>query len=215
MTVKKIHCENKGATVPSKINRKRICSTTDEDDQLDKSSSAEKRHNIKFEKIIFEVGIRTYGDRDRTVVTNNWAPLLNDVLWEELRLPCVWSFKRARHRINDIFCEGNCSVCNAHLSVTCNHGCNELQVVIKNYHEETVHPPNKKRRMRKAKRAEISDMLEKDSSYSVRSKLANELMNFGDREPPHLPTLNTMRIIKHESNVKEALNENPIQSIND
>lgn len=196
----------KTKSVTSIAKKRKLTSLTDDD-------AEQQHHKIKFEENIFEVGKRTYGDRVRTVVTNEWTPIMNDVLWRELRLPCVWSFKHVRYRTSDIFCEAKCAACNATLTISCVHGSYELDITLKKFDENIAHPPNKKRRIRKAKKQEITEMLQKDSSHAVRSKLASQMMEYGDTEPAHLPSSNALRLMKHKNIIQETLSENPIQSL--
>lgn len=200
-----------GVIVSVRKNKKRVLqSDEDENSNCDENM---KLYIIKFEGTVFEVGSKVYGNRERKVVVNEYAPVLNNLLWQHLRLPCVWAFKRARHRVNDVYCTGRCTVCKANLHIRCVHGTQVLKVEIDNYRENTVHPPNKKRRIQKHQRDEIVNLLEKDSSHATRSKLANDLMEYGDGEPPHLPTLNAMRIMKHKNVIKDAVHKNPIQAL--
>lgn len=50
-------------------------------------------------------------------VEPGWTNKLNDLIWTEKRLPCVWSFERARVRVtmDDIFITAHCKDCPATL----------------------------------------------------------------------------------------------------
>lgn len=51
---------------------------------------------------------------------SGWSRRLNKLIWDEKRLPCAWTFKRARVRVKrgDIHIPGRCKDCPADLTAS-------------------------------------------------------------------------------------------------
>lgn len=179
-----------------------------------KSNHCEKIWNVTIhtEENIF---ILKKSDDNRINVEAGRADIIHRLVWKETKIPCVWSFKRARYRKNDILCTAQCSIksCAATLTGIYPHESNKLEISIKNFNINSYHSPSKKRKVTKHNKALMRLKLKDSSAYYVRSKLADSLMDAGDIEPPHLPSANAMRVIKSKAKSEKMLEKNQILSL--
>lgn len=137
-------------------------------------------------------------------IKKGWSESVNSSLWENQRLPCVWSFKHAIPRSDDVFIKGYCAECKANFKGTYNYDTENLDVKISGMKNITH---LKKRRVQFQQKNEISQMLKGSSAYQARSEIANKLMTEHDFEPPQLPSLNALRKIKSKQD--QSLNKDP------
>lgn len=144
-------------------------------------------------KEMFQV-ICTQRDRKRKTLKSGWSSKLSSIIWEQKKLSCIWSWKRASVRSMDIVCKGSCSDCGATIECEATPKC--LRFNIENFDPEFIHNPKKKRRVLKSDMPTLQALLDGKSVQKVRANLANDLMEFGDPEPPVLPNAGAMRQAK-------------------
>lgn len=170
---------------------------------------------MKVGKSFFEVCKKRYGDRTRNVVVPGWSEKLFEVCWENLHLPCVWSFDRASWRTKDIICRENCTQkgCLATIEVRLPHQTSNLQISIEKYRSSITHDPKKKRRIQISQKEKLIKGLRIKSAFALRNELAAKMQDEQCPERPDLPTLNSLRLMKSRDqcpgsrNPYEALDE--------
>lgn len=153
------------------------------------------------ESSVFIVCSEKKNNRIRHSIKPGWTSAINKIIWNVSKLPCVWSFKRASCRKIDIICAGKCTVqmCEAEVNVQQIHGEKQVNVHIERFQSSIPHSPSKKRRFVRShpiNQKVLSDLTNR-SALSVRIEKADEDMLINDREPPHLPSSNALRITKY------------------
>lgn len=146
--------------------------------------------------------------RKRIELKPGWSAKLTDILWKKTALPCVWAFKRASYRTNDIICNGQCSICKSEIIAITLHNTKTIQFTIKNNNATIPHPPKNKRRLLPTDKTKFKKLLKGISAYAVRCEIADKKMTAGDLEPPNLPSSNALRIIKHREKTKDFKHDN-------
>lgn len=144
-------------------------------------------------------------------VEPGWSHRFNELIWNEKRLPCAWSFKRARVRseLNDIYITGKCKECAASVSAFYSFSTRTIKVTINGSDQSVIH--KMKRHMTVGLKTEVRKMLDGNSAFSVRSKLADKAMEAGDCIPAHVPNLAALHQIKARG--MPVKHKNPIQSL--
>lgn len=79
----------------------------------------------------------------------------------------------------------------------------KLNITIRRYDPEYVHDPELKRKILPPEKSHYEALLRGKSAFEVRNKLADELMDPFDPEPPTLPSANALRIIKHRADAPD------------
>lgn len=162
------------------------------------SKVKDKTRPLKFRRqsdgsIFKKIRYRDLKGKLRTKVKPGWSHRLNKLIWNELRLPCAWSFKRANFRAkkNDVHVTGHCADCSAAVQAFHKMNNNRIKVRITGFQRECQH--KSKRHVTMQVKSQISGMLEGNSAYAVQSKLADAAMNEGDPTPAHIPNLSGLR----------------------
>lgn len=137
-----------------------------------------------------------------------WTAKLFKLCYENLHLPCVWSFHRANWRQNDIICQGNCSQnrCNATIQSILPHRTNSLEITIENYKSTVGHDAKKKRRLLPDEIEELKENLRGKSALALRNAMAASMQDKNLPERPDIPTLNSMHLIKSRDQCSAGLN---------
>lgn len=175
-----------------------------------------RAENITFVRMLPKEFFKVTSKRDdknklRYVVQTGWSHDLNEIIWESKRLPCAWTFKQANMRAgkNDICIKGHCKDCPAKVVAIHDLRSDEITVNISGFRVTCEH--RKKRPVSKQVKSKLLDLLEGNSAYAVHSKLANKLMNAGDRIPAHLPNPSTIRTMKSRQLKSKA--KDPIKAL--
>lgn len=144
-------------------------------------------------------------------VESGWSQKLSSLIWNENRLPCAWTFKRARVRVqhNDIHVPGRCKDCNANLTAFYDMTEHTIKVKITGFDKSIAHKA--KRYMKGAVKADVMKMMEGNSAFAVQSKLADQTMNVGDSVPALVPNLSALRQLKARQ--METKNKEPIYAL--
>jgi hypothetical protein len=173
-------------------------------------SAKDLKLKIKLKRKIFEVvEHRDSRNKIAKTVKLGWSSELNKLIWDHFRLKCVWTFKRARPRKEDILFTGDCKDCLAKFDANFNLEKKVLFVTVKGYKSAVKH--TSKRRLLPSETREISEMLKGTSAFDVRCKLADELMSKDDTEPPHLVRSNAIKKIKYKQT--KSLHKDPVRAL--
>lgn len=145
----------------------------------------------------------------RNEIKPGWSTKTNLKIWETLQLPCCLRFKRIKHRAEDILVSGgSCrsKYCAISITITLPHASDYLKVSITGYNPGAYHDDSMKRRLLPHEKQEMEDKLKQKSAYALRSELADKAMTDGDCIPSHIPSLNTLNIIKSKSQCPQGTN---------
>lgn len=152
----------------------------------------------------------------KTIPKYKWSCLLRQKLWKHFKLPCTISFKNYNINSNGITFHGKCTQCNAKVRI---HDTEKTDKVVEflceiiNLDNNLKHDPRKKVRCTPYLRRKLSDNLKEKSAAIVHKDLARRTMTFGDTEPPTLPSLGALRIIRYESNSQHWYHKNELMSL--
>lgn len=163
--------------------------------------------------------------KSRTYLTlqrKAWTNILFAAVYKETKLPCAFSFKRAKITESSIYLQitGSCNECGSEF-----YGCivNEpapqldVRIECEVSHFDSSYQHCKKRQLKGNKRVEASTvMVEGNIMPSIlRRKEADRIMDLDDPEPPYLPKLSVLRKAKEERcNINLGISgTDPVQSI--
>lgn len=110
-------------------------------------------------------------------------------------------WKVANVRRDDVYCAGSCVQCQ--LVITCIAEKKKLKFTIQNDDAGVLHDPKHRRRMNQFDKDKLQAMLKGRSAFDVHNQLADELMVAGDPICPLIPTHNSLRIHKHETDTSK------------
>ena len=148
-----------------------------------------------------------------------------DKIWQQIKLPCAFSFKRAKVFCNsDAKCyarfKGTCNECGAQLvGILYNKPAKKSDVVfdckLAGFSTDITH--KKKRQLKGSLREKIaSELLDGNKTANVwRNEEANKIMTFGDDIPPILYDSTVLRKAKEMESDKrlELHNSDPIKNL--
>lgn len=147
-------------------------------------------------------------NRVRRYVETGWSSKLSLLLWKEKKTICIWSWAHANVRAYDIICDGHCSGCKA--KIKCEATPKSLRFEVTNFNPEFKHDLKMKRRVLSIEIPTLREKLDGRSVLKVRAEMANDLMSFGDPEPPILSNESAMRKVKSEMDHSDT---NPFTSL--
>lgn len=161
--------------------------------------------------------VRTY----QTLKPHEWSDFIHRKFWEKTHLPCKISYKRCQiseYGANYLRLFGKCSACGASLTgkIVQKPVEQESVTISCSYTGEfkTCTNSDKRKLLKEQKECYVRKMIEeKKTPSAIRREEAHLIMDYGDFEPSHLPTLNAMRIIKHKEMKSQRLDENPINAL--
>lgn len=135
----------------------------------------------------------------------------------QARLPCAFTFKT--YSISNgykITCFGACKECSANIRVCINWPTDKIAACVCNmsgFSKDDHSSSSKKIKLSPPTRKELCRELEHETAIVVHKKMADKIMNTGDPEPSHMPTVGCLRQIKHEFNSSEHYHQIPILSL--
>ena len=152
---------------------------------------------------------------------NNWPILIHRKFWETSHLQCNITFRRSRIYPNSSpYCTINrkCSTCDSKFFgyIKSRPESNSDPELIYKYRGQFKNCNSEKKRNLKGleKDNALRALCEENIAASeYRKGIANSIMEFGDLEPPLVPTANALRIAKSRELKKGQYHENPIMSI--
>lgn len=140
---------------------------------------------------------------------NHWTDVIFDAFYSQFRLPCAFSFKRAKlHPTKSSeyylkiegYCRSNtCS--NIFIGLLDAEPKEGASVEINIYTEDTLHQPHEivKRYLRGRKRKRVAQDLLVQGVTGWRKNAAKDNMRLGDVEPPNLYRAHVLRLAKEEA----------------
>lgn len=170
---------------------------------------------VKYNAIIQnKTSERTY----RILEPGQWTSVIHDHIYEQIKIICKLVYKRAKvynSGKNFLVIDGSCSVCQSNFKGILEKEPDiDSRAVIKCTYVGNFKNciGNSKRNMiGSLKSNAINSLIDINASASfIRRNKASKLMNFGDKEPSHLPTLNALRILKCRSLKKNQDHDDPI-----
>lgn len=146
-----------------------------------------------------------------------WAHLLREKIWKAMKTPCSWIFQyytiKNKYRI---ICKGMCKQCKASINVVISWPVDKIARCVcsmTNTDASFVHVPDKKIKLSPPQRVHMSAELKHKYAIAYRNELANELMEPGDTQPPHLPTVGCLRQIKSDEKQSSHNDKNLVLSL--
>ena len=149
---------------------------------------------------------RALSERNYTVLTRKvWTDTLYELLWDQTDIPCPFSFKRCKLSETGIFLKvsGSCGECGSIFSgMIANKPAPRRDVTMEcsvdNFDDSVLH--RKKRQLKGQRRIVVSEnMVDSNILPCIwRRNEADKLMQYGDREPAHLPKNSVLRKAKQE-----------------
>jgi len=150
-----------------------------------------------------------------------WTNVIHKHFRAQCGMPCAISYKRANvHPGGNIYLKivGSCSSCNSRFTGEIENEPEENALIIISCKYQGMYKEcrgKNKRRLIGRKRDELKNKLIKENmsaSYIQRME-AKGMMHFGEKEPSHIPTLNSLRILKSKALQQENIHKDPIISI--
>lgn len=150
-----------------------------------------------------------YGNKRRyTVLQNGWTDVIQKACWDKNKLPCAYSFKRAKVLDcgDGIYLQiiGKCNECGARFKGHClkkpipGHG---IKIAVKTLDTRGV-PHVKKRMLKGSERQAVEQELLVTKAANWRRKAA-KIMSYGDTEPAHLYNSNVLRKARQQAKDKD------------
>jgi len=152
---------------------------------------------------------KLHNNRVYWVLKSGWTDIIAEKLWQQQKLVCVFKFKKhnvylsteARYYISFY---GSCAECAA--TITCillRMPSDDTDVIFQCTVENICsakHITNKKRHVKGKRRALIADKMieQRKDAISFRREEAKRLKQFGDKDPPILPSSTVLRKAKEE-----------------
>lgn len=161
---------------------------------------------------IFGASYKLQGTKTRLKATPGWAWKIRNVIWQNFKSQCSWSFKSADpNALGEVRFGGKCLGCEAEMQLNFSAE-GRMEVHIRNYNAKVAHE-KQKHRIRGAGKQHFDKLLDNASAHSVYTSEANRLMEKGDPIPSILQSQNAMRIGKHRNNAVGRCSMSVIESL--
>lgn len=158
--------------------------------------------------VIYKEKSRYSNKRRYTVLKQGWTDVIQKACWEKSKLPCAYSFKRAKifDHEKSVYLKivGKCNECSAIFEGHClkkpipGHG---IKISVKT--KDTRGVPHVSKRMLKGKeRQEVQQELLSTKAANWRCKVT-KIMAYGDPEPSHLYSNSVLRKARQEAKDKD------------
>lgn len=162
--------------------------------------------------------VATTHKKYKTLPKYKWSCLLREKLWESTRLPCTWVFKTKRiDEDHNVLIKGKCSQCSSISEITSKAATDKIVTITCNIfktNNNIPHNPNKKTKLTPYKRRQLAKKLQYKPATVVQKEIACAVINDDDTvNCPVIPTLETLRKVKHERRQINRLHSDPIMSI--
>lgn len=101
-----------------------------------KVSSEDQKYCIDIKNI----GLFSYSDNE-IKLQSEWSDILNDIIWNFSKCPCIWTFTKQKNVANEKVVHGSCrsTQCNASLFAYTENNQTKMKIVIKNFNPEAEH----------------------------------------------------------------------------
>lgn len=142
-----------------------------------------------------------------------WTNVIIEHFFAEYQLPCAYSFKRNKVRVNEnscsnfLYAEGKCKECKAPILITAENEPNypkSLNLIIKTVDTRGLHH-HQKFSVTGSRRSQISEALLHTAPSNWRNEEARKRMKFEESEPPTLPSILVCRTICQEAKKKKTV----------
>ncbi|CAI6375455.1 unnamed protein product [Macrosiphum euphorbiae] len=175
----------------------------------------------QWESIYDSVNSRVYKRSDReyqTLKPYEWSPVIHNYFNALTKLPCSISYKNAKVCPNgeiSLKIYEKCTVClsNFQLVLIDQPLCTDIVTIDCTYEGGFRHcKSSNKRKLIGNKREQLKKkkINENQSPAYVQRVEAMGVMEYGDKEPSHLPSTNALRILKHKALKDEQINSDPV-----
>lgn len=147
-----------------------------------------------------------------------WTSLINEHVYEQAKLVCKLVYKRAKvykEGTNYLVINGSCSLCSSKLIGYMGNKSdqNSRAIIYFTYTGDfkTCVGGVKRKLTGIGKSTALQQLIDMNlSAYFIRRNEVSRLMNPGDVEPSHLPTLNALRVLKSKYIKKSQEHNDPI-----
>lgn len=181
--------------------------------------SAEKWQSMKPVKKI-------YNNRVYWVLQSGWTDVVAEKLWQQQKLDCIFSFKKHNVHVSNearcyVYFRGNCVECAAIIEcILLKIPADDTDVIFKCKIKNICfakHTNIKKRHLKGKRRVMVANVMIKQHKDAItfRREEAKRLKDFGDKNPPILPSSAVLRKAKEEILLKQhgLIFSNPILNL--
>lgn len=162
----------------------------------------------KYFVVNYEVGAR---HRLRKCLPQGWTYELSRLIWLKTKSICCFSFKTHSIVQQELFSSGVCR-CGGVVQVNSILKLTKLEVVMKPGDPTYNHVA--RRRITGLKRREMAKVVsERGSAFNTRIQIIDELMDYGDQCPSLVPTLEVLRVIRHEGKIANYRHQDIFESL--
>lgn len=153
---------------------------------------------------------KIYNNHAYSVLQSGRTDIIAEKLWQQQKLDCIISFKKHKVYISNearcyVYCRGNCVECAATIEcILFKMPVDDTDVIfkckIKNMCSANLHTNIQKRHLKGKRRVMVADIMIKQHKDAItfRRDEAKRLKNFGDKNPPILPSSAVLRKAKEE-----------------
>lgn len=144
-----------------------------------------------------------------------WTDKLVEIIWNETKTQCVWSFRRGICKQDEIYCYGHCIECLAIVETNTVSSENNilLNLNISGGNENMVHTHKRKRKITGQNKILIREKLKYRSALDVHTEMANEMIDEDGLQPGHMPDRSTLNQIKYKDSTEQFSKNDPLLSI--
>ncbi len=184
--------------------------------------TAAEWHSMKVKDVRYHEKRNLKGGKSYTIFEpGKWTPIFHSQVYKATQLLCPITYKRAKiFKESENYCtvEGYCRSCGSTLKAVCKYPPRDrteildvtFRCVYKGPYKECT--STEKRRMTSSQtNFFVREQIDRGISADIiRRGYANEVMDFGDLEPPHIPTSNALRVAKSKALQKHRIHDDPI-----
>lgn len=191
------------------------------DNTLNASTSSTSLHSKEFQLILsaekwlsISPVKKIYNDRAYWVLKTGWTDIIAEKLWQQQKLDCVLKFKK--HNVYSrtearcyVSVKGSCVECAANIECTMYKQPENDTDAIFHCNVGSIcsakHSNKKQRQLKGKRRIEVADKLiqQRKDAITFRREEAQRLKEFGDKNPPILPSSAVLRKAKEERLLKQ------------
>lgn len=121
-----------------------------------------------------------------TKMPEDWTAYIGVHIYEALRLPCSFSFKKGSIKSDNLETTGNCSECKAIVNIKSENNMEVLKIFY--IPGDELIPHYKKKRIRNKEQLRIVPEIQRLTAPTYLNKRAAEEMEDGDFIPPYIPS---------------------------
>lgn len=143
-----------------------------------------------------------YEGEQKFKLQTGWTDVFYEAIWEQLKLPCAFSFRSESIKMSDgifLTVHAYCTECGSEFNAYALRAPDpHLQLYVSTYDtRRIIH--HKKRQLKSSRRRAVGEQLAAGTStYALRRRLARDKMDFGGQEPADLHSEQVYRKAKQE-----------------